>query len=73
MVEDYEGKQAVLDDLLRPLSPSSPTVHQHRATLHCRRRLCGGGVPRPRHHQGGKAYNNVYCWVCRIADGKLES
>jgi uncharacterized protein len=69
----YEGKQAVLDDLLRPLFAQFADQYTNTAqrfiaegdyvVVECRGRVTT---------KAGKPYNNVYCWVCRIADGKLE-
>lgn len=69
----YEGKAAVLNDLLRPLFAQfadqyTNTAHRFIAegefvVVECRGRVTT---------KAGKPYNNVYCWVCRIADGKLR-
>jgi ketosteroid isomerase-like protein len=68
----YEGKQAVLDTLLRPLFAQfadqyTNTAHRFIAegeyvVVECRGRVTT---------KSGKPYHNSYCWVCRIADGKL--
>jgi len=69
----YEGKQAVLNDLLRPLFAQfadqyTNVAHRFIAegeyvVVECRGRVTT---------KARKPYNNVYCWVCRIADGKLR-
>lgn len=69
----YEGKAAVLNDLLRPLFAQFAdqyTNTAHRFIAECEFVVveCRGRVTT----KAGKPYNNVYCWVCRIADGKLR-
>lgn len=69
----YEGKQAILTELLMPLSanfdePIKVTPHRFIAeddfvAVEAR----GQATTR-----AGKAYNNTYCWVYRIADGKVQ-
>lgn len=69
----YEGKQVVLNDLLRPLFAQfadqyTNVAHRFIAegeyvVVECRGRVTT---------KAGKPYNNVYCWVCRIAGGKLR-
>lgn len=69
----YEGKAAVLNDLIRPLFAQfadqyTNTAHRFIAegdhvVVECRGRVTT---------KAGKPYNNAYCWVCRIADGKLQ-
>ncbi|HEX5085079.1 MAG TPA: nuclear transport factor 2 family protein [Blastocatellia bacterium] len=69
----YRGKQAVLTELLRPLV--SLFADQYTNTAH---RIiaeddyvvieCRGSVTT----KAGMPYNNKYCWVCRMADGKLR-
>ena len=69
----YQGKQAVLTELMKPLFSlfaDQYTVTAHRfiaeddyVVVECRGRVTTkAGIP----------YNNTYCWVCRIADGKLQ-
>jgi uncharacterized protein len=68
----YEGKRAVIDELLRPLFAQfadqyTNTAHRFIAeddyvVVECRGRVTT---------KSGKPYHNSYCWVCRIADGKL--
>jgi uncharacterized protein len=69
----YRGKQAVLDELLRPLfarfaDQYTNTAHRFIAeddyvVVECRGRVTT---------KSGAPYNNTYCWVCHIADGKLQ-
>jgi uncharacterized protein len=69
----YRGKQAVLTELLSPLL--SLFADQYTNTAH---RIiaeddyvvieCRGSVTT----KSGIPYNNKYCWVCRIAGGKLR-
>jgi ketosteroid isomerase-like protein len=69
----YRGKQEVLAELLRPLFAQfadqyTNTAHRFIAeddyvVVECRGRVTT---------KSGKPYNNKYCWVCRVADGKLQ-
>jgi uncharacterized protein len=69
----YRGKQAVLNELLRPLfarfaDQYTNTAHRFIAeddyvVVECRGRVTT---------KSGTPYNNTYCWVCRVADGKLQ-
>jgi uncharacterized protein len=69
----YRGKHAVLAELLRPLSLQfadqyTNTAHRFIAeddyvVVECRGRVTT---------REGAPYNNTYCFVCRIADGKLR-
>jgi ketosteroid isomerase-like protein len=69
----YRGKEAVLTELLRPLFAQfadqyTNTAHRFIAeddyvVVECRGRFTT---------KSGKPYNNTYCWVCRVADGKLQ-
>ena len=69
----YRGKEAVLTELLRPLFAQfadqyTNTAHRFIAeddyvVVECRGRVTA---------RSGKPYNNTYCWVCRVADGKLQ-
>jgi len=69
----YEGKRAVLDDLMRPLFSQFAGTY----TNHAQRFIaeddfvvveCRGKVTT----KAGKPYNNTYCYVCRFKDGKLR-
>jgi ketosteroid isomerase-like protein len=69
----YEGKRAVIDQLLRPLTAQfadryTNTAHRIIAeddyvVVECRGRVTT---------KSGKPYHNSYCWVCRIVDSKLK-
>lgn len=69
----YRGKQAVLDDLLGPLfaqfadrytnTANRMIAEEDHVVVECRGRVTT---------KSGAPYNNTYCWVCRIADGKLR-
>lgn len=69
----YTGKQVVLDDLIRPLyaqfaNQYTNTAHRFIAedeyvVVECRGRVTT---------TSGKPYNNTYCMVFRIVDGKLR-
>jgi ketosteroid isomerase-like protein len=68
----YRGKQAVRDDLLRPLfanfaGPYTNTAHRFIADGDWVAVECRGQVIT----KAGKPYNNEYCWVCRVEGGKL--
>lgn len=69
----YRGKQAVMDELMRPLfacfadryvnTASRFVAEDDIVVVECRGRvMTRSGVP----------YNNTYCYVCRLADGKLK-
>lgn len=68
----YEGREAVMRDLLRPVfaqfadtyvnTAENIIVEGDRAVIECR-----GSVTTKK----GEPYNNCYCWVCRLRDGKL--
>jgi uncharacterized protein len=69
----YSGKQAVLNELLRPLFAQfadqyTNTAHRFIAeddyvVVECRGRVTT---------KSGAPYNNTYCWICRVAEGKLQ-
>ena len=69
----YRGKETVLAELLRPLFAQfadqyTNTAHRFIAeddyvVVECRGRVTT---------KSGTPYNNTYCWVCRVADGKLR-
>ena len=69
----YRGKQAVLNELLKPLFSQfadqyTNTAHRFIAeddyvVVECRGRVTT---------KSGAPYNNTYCWICRVADGKLQ-
>ena len=69
----YHGKQAVLTELLGPVrsrldQPVKVTAHRfiaegdHVVVEGRGQATTKAGVP----------YNNTYCWVCRLADGKVQ-
>ncbi len=69
----YHGKQAVLTELLQPLFSQFENQYTNTAdrfiaendyvVVECRGKvITKAGIP----------YNNKYCWVCRIAEGKLQ-
>jgi uncharacterized protein len=70
----YEGKEAVLRELLGPLNSQFADRYTNSAlrliaegdqvVVECRGRVTT---------KAGRPYNNSYCWICRIADGKLRS
>ena len=69
----YVGKEAVLADLLGPLRAQFP--HQNRITAH--RFIAEGDlvVVEARGDvttKAGTPYRNTYCWICRIAAGKVQ-
>src|SRR5215510_11381178 len=69
----YRGKEAVLSELLRPLNfqfadQYTNTAHRFIAeddfvVVECRGRVTT---------KAGTPYNNTYCFVCRLAGGKLR-
>jgi uncharacterized protein len=68
----YRGKRVVRDQLMKPLFAKfadqyTNTAHNFIAegehvVVECRGRV---------NTKSGKPYHNTYCWVCRVADGKL--
>jgi ketosteroid isomerase-like protein len=69
----FDGKQAVLTELIGPLraqftDPIRVTAHRFIAE--------GDNVVVEARGQAttkaGKAYNNTYCWVFRLADSKVQ-
>lgn len=69
----YEGKRAVVDELMRPLFSQFADTYRNTAS----RILaeddivvveCQGAVTT----KSGKPYNQRYCYVCRMADGKIR-
>jgi uncharacterized protein len=69
----YRGKRAVLGDLMAPLFAQFADRYTNTAerfiaegdhvVVQCRGRVTTNS---------GAPYNNTYCYVCRLADGKLE-
>ena len=68
----YRGKQVVRKDLLKPLFAKFADQYFNEAqrfiaegdivVVECRGRVTT---------KTGQPYNNTYCWVCRLEDGKL--
>lgn len=69
----YEGKQAVISELLQPLFAQFATRYTNTA-----HRIIAEGDMVVIECQGhvttkaGKAYNNSYCYVCRMEGGQLK-
>jgi ketosteroid isomerase-like protein len=68
----YRGKQAVRDNLLRPLFANfagqyTNAAHRFIAEGEWVVVECRGKVTT----KAGNAYDNQYCWVCRVEGGKL--
>ncbi|MGR4862382.1 nuclear transport factor 2 family protein [Caulobacter sp. LARHSG274] len=71
---DYVGKAAVRRDLLGPLFAQFADTYVNVAdrivaegdvvVVECRGKVMT---------KAGKRYDNRYCWVCRMADGKIVS
>jgi uncharacterized protein len=69
----YRGKRTVLKELMGPLFANFATAYTNTAhrfiaeddyvAVECR-----GHVTT----KTGKPYNNTYCYICRMADGKLK-
>jgi ketosteroid isomerase-like protein len=69
----YHGKEVVLTELLRPLTSQFADRYTNTAD----RFIAEGDyvVVECRGHvttKAGAPYNNTYCWVCRLAEGKLQ-
>lgn len=69
----YQGKHAVMTELLGPLATQFATQYKNVADLIIAEGdyvviECRGEVTT----KSGKPYNNTYCWVCRLEDGKLK-
>jgi ketosteroid isomerase-like protein len=69
----WRGKQQVIDKLLRPLFARFADTYTSEAqrfiaegdyvVIECRGRVTT---------KSGKPYHNTYCYVCRLAEGKLQ-
>jgi len=69
----YDGKQKVIDELMRPLFAQFADRYKNTAS-----RIiadddhvvieCHGEVTT----KAGKPYNQTYCYVCRVADGEVR-
>jgi uncharacterized protein len=69
----YRGKEAVMNELMRPLFANFETRYINTAQRFIAEGdwvvvECRGNVQTKR----GKRYDNQYCWVCRVEDGKLK-
>jgi lactoylglutathione lyase len=69
----YEGKQAVLDELLRPLrermaGPIKTVATRFLADDDCVVVEARGEATT----KTGRAYNNTYCWIFRLDGGKIR-
>jgi uncharacterized protein len=69
----WRGKAAVVGELLRPLSARFAGTYTNEATRFIAEGEyvvveCRGKVTT----KSGKPYNNSYCFVCRVVDGKLR-
>jgi len=71
--KSYSGKETVLRGLMAPLFAQFADTYTNTAerfiaeddhvVVQCRGRVTT---------KGGEPYNNTYCYVCRIEDGKLK-
>jgi ketosteroid isomerase-like protein len=69
----WRGKRAVMGDLMRPLFARFATTYTNEAlrfiaeddyvVVECRGKVMT---------KSGKPYNNRYCYVCRLANGRLS-
>jgi ketosteroid isomerase-like protein len=69
----YDGKQAILNELLTPLfarfaNQYTNTAHRFIADREYVVVECHGRVTT----KEGLLYDNRYCWVCRISEGQLH-
>ena len=69
----WRGKQAVMDELMRPLFARFANTYTNEATRFIAEDdfvvvECRGKVTT----KSGKPYDNHYCYVCRLADGQLR-
>lgn len=69
----YHGKQAVMNELMRPLVANfaeryTNTAHRFIADGDWVAVECQGKVMT----RTGKRYDNRYCWVCRVEGGRLK-
>jgi ketosteroid isomerase-like protein len=71
----YEGKKAVVGDLLRTISSQLAAPYKARAVRiiaegeHAVVEVRGAG----NRTKAGVDYDNQYCWVCTLRDGKITS
>lgn len=69
----YDGKQSVLTELLQPLREHFGSQYTNKAHNFIAENdfvvvECQGNVVT----KNGDDYNNSYCFICRLADGKLK-
>lgn len=69
----WRGKQAVIDELMRPLFARFASTYTNEATRFIAEDdlvvvECRGKVTT----KSGKPYDNHYCYVCRLAGGQLR-
>lgn len=69
----YEGKREIQEKLLRPLFAQFADRYTNRAVRMIAEGdlvvvECRGSVTTKR----GEPYENAYCWICRLADGKIR-
>jgi uncharacterized protein len=69
----YRGKKAVRDELLKPRFAQFADQYINTATRFIAEDdlvvvECRGKVTT----KSGQPYNNIYCWVCRLENGKLK-
>jgi ketosteroid isomerase-like protein len=69
----YEGREAVMNDLLRPLTAQFATQYTNRAKRFIAEDdlvvvECQGNVTTKK----GEPYNNSYCLIYRLADGRIK-
>lgn len=69
----YRGKEAVRKELMEPLFANFKTRYTNKATRFIAEDdhvvvECRGNVIT----KSGQPYDNTYCYVCRMADGKLK-
>src|SRR5262245_10521255 len=70
----YRGKKAVREELLRPLFANFADQYTNTAqrfiaeddfvVVECRGKVMT---------KAGRPYNNSYCWVCRLENGKMKA
>ena len=69
----YEGKQAIMTELLGPLF--AQFADQYTATAHrfiAEDDLVAVEVSGRVNTKSGEPYNNSYCYIFRVADGKIQ-
>ena len=69
----YRGRQAVMNELMRPLFVQFATRYTNTAARFIAEGdwvavQCQGSVMT----KGGLPYDNRYCWICRVEQGRLK-